>query len=75
MSRIYTEEQRQFIREHVAGRRFPELTKMFNERFGTDYKETAIKSLVYRLELGNGLNGVGLSEAGKAYRFKKGHIP
>lgn len=75
MNRIYTEEHKQYIRDHVAGRRFPELTEMFNNQFSTDLKVTTIKSLVYRLGLGNGLNGASLSEAGKTTQFKKGHTP
>lgn len=72
MNRKYTEEHKQYIRDNVTGRRFPELTEMFNAHFVTNFKETSIKSLVYRIGLGNGLNGVGLTEAGKPYRFKKG---
>ena len=75
MNRKYTEEQKQFVREHVADRRFPELARMFNERFGTDYRVSQIQCLVYRLGLGNGLNGVGLVERGMPYRFQKGHTP
>jgi hypothetical protein len=48
---------------------------MLNNHFGTNFEESAIKSLVYRLELGNGLNGVGLSDKGIAHRFQKGHVP
>lgn len=75
MNRIYTDEHKQFIREHVIGKQFSELTEMLNSHFGTNFKVSAIKSLVYRMGLGNGLNGVNLSKAGEAYRFKKGHIP
>ncbi|MDF2608895.1 MAG: phage protein [Lachnospiraceae bacterium] len=75
MNRIYTEEHKQFIRDHVANRQFPELTEMLNIHFGTNFEESAIKSLVYRLGLSNGLSGVNLSKAGIEHRFQKGHIP
>ena len=76
MNRKYTEEHKQFIRDNVTGRRFPELTEMFNTHFGTDYEIKSVKNLVYRIGLKNGLNdGSGLTEMGKPYRFKKGHVP
>lgn len=76
MNRKYTEEHKQFIRGHATGRRFPELTEMFNTHFGTDYEIKSVKNLVYRIGLKNGLNdGSGLTEMGKPYRFKKGHVP
>lgn len=75
MNRIYTEEHKQYIRDNVTGRRFPELTDTFNEHFGTNFEEAAIKSLVYRLGLGNGLSGANLCEVGVDHRFQKGHIP
>ena len=48
---------------------------MLNSHFGTSFEESAIKSLVYRLGMGNGLTGVNLSKAGVAHRFQKGHVP
>lgn len=75
MNQKYTDEHKQYIRDNVTGRHFPELTEMFNKQFDTDYKETTIKSLVYRLGLKTGLSGITISDACKATRFKKGQIP
>ncbi len=74
MNHIYSEEHKQYIKHHITGRHFPELTEMFNKHFGTNFEESAIKSLVYRLGLGNGID----AKFNKGYeptQFKKGHVP
>jgi hypothetical protein len=75
MNRIYNEEHKQYLRDHITGRHFPELTEMFNNHFGTSFEESVIKNLVYRLGLGNGLSGKEISRLGVSYRFKKGNVP
>jgi hypothetical protein len=42
--RQYTDEQLDFLREGYKAHRLPELTRRFNERFGTDKTEKQIKS-------------------------------
>lgn len=40
----YTEEQKKFIKENAEGRYTDELTELFNEKFGTNLKESQIKA-------------------------------
>lgn len=40
----YSKEVREYIAEHVAGTTTRDLTRMVNERFGTDFTESKIKS-------------------------------
>ncbi|MBF0750439.1 MULTISPECIES: HNH endonuclease signature motif containing protein [Mammaliicoccus] len=63
MSRIYTEEQTQFIKDNVKGTPFKKLAEMFNQRFGTNKSVGTISSFCARNKLNNGLNT----------QFKKGH--
>ncbi len=65
MAYRYTEEQKQFIRDHVEGRTSNELTDMFNRHFDTDLKVSQIRSF----KKNNGLKG------GVNTRFKKGQAP
>lgn len=44
MKRTYTQKQLEFLREGYLSMQVPELTIAFNERFGTDKSEAAIKS-------------------------------
>lgn len=61
----YTPEQHQFIVDHTEGITAPELAKMFNERFGTDIKGSAINS--YRCRYG--------LKCGVDCTFRKGSVP
>lgn len=61
----YPEEVKQFIKENVKGIKSTELTKMINEKFGTDYGANHIRAYMKNHGLTNGLNTT----------FKKGHTP
>lgn len=74
MNRIYSDEHIEYIKANVKGKHFPELTEMLNKHFGTCFEESAIKSLVYRLGLGNGID-TRLNKGNEPTQFKKGHIP
>lgn len=63
MSRFYTEEHAQFLKENVKGTPFKELTEMFNKKFNTNKNVRTICAYCTRNKLSNGLNG----------QFKKGH--
>ena len=88
-SRLYTEEQVQFISENYTGRSVDELKDLFNDRFGTSMTWQQIKSFVHnrgivsgrtgRFEKGNmpwngGTKGQRLTTANKG-SFKKGSVP
>lgn len=61
----YTEEQRQFIKEHNYLKTSRELADMFNKRFGTSITYKNIKCFRENHHLNSGLTG----------RFEKGHVP
>lgn len=61
----YPEEVKRFIKENVKGIKSTELTKMINEKFGTDYGANHIRAYMKNHGLTNGLNTT----------FKKGHTP
>lgn len=58
----YSEENVKFIKENVKGISHKELTKKFNERFGTNLSESALANMKRKLKLTNGNDT----------RFKKG---
>ena len=62
----YTEEQKQFLRDNVKGITLKELTKRFNERFGTNKSENSIRCQKTKLHLYSGITGG---------QFKKGDVP
>ena len=45
MTKIYTKEQIEYVRKIAKGRYNDEITRMFNERFGTNLPESKIKAL------------------------------
>ena len=49
-----TDEQRQFLKEYVQGRSYPELAALFNERFGTNLGRLVISKRCRSLGLSNG---------------------
>jgi len=51
----YTTKQIDFIKSNITGRRFKELTEMFNEHFGLNLSETQIMGAAYKRSLHNGL--------------------
>lgn len=64
-TRVYTEEQLDYLREITPGRTSKEITKMFNEKFNDNRTEDSIKSV--RQE-----NGMKIGNTG---RFEKGNLP
>lgn len=64
-TKIYTEEQLDYLREITPGRTNEEITIMFNKKFNDNRTEDSIKSV--RQE--NGIN------TGKTGRFEKGNLP
>ena len=83
----YTEEEKRFLRESIAGRSYKEVTGLFNKEFGTDFEVGRIGGAIKRLGLANGRDCrfyagmVTWNEGRKGIRvspgteFKKGHIP
>jgi hypothetical protein len=61
----YTQEQTDYIAEHVIGMSNAELTKMFNAHFGLTLSNTQISGFKKRLGLKSGLDS----------RFKPGSVP
>lgn len=59
-------EQEKFIRDNIKGHTRDELTRMFNENFGTSLSDTPIRNFAKKNNLSIGLG---------CARFKKGHIP
>lgn len=65
MARLLTSEQHQFLEENVKGMGNQELTKLINEKFGTDFSLQQIKTYKKNHNLSSGLTG----------HFPKGHVP
>jgi hypothetical protein len=65
LSRLYTPDQAQFLRDNYPGRSLAELTAIFNEHFQTDRTEQQIKTFVHNRGIVSGRTG----------RFEKGHKP
>lgn len=62
---IFNDEQRQFIRDNYLGISSSELTKMLNEKFGTQFEVKSIMNFKQNNKLKSGID----------VRFKKGSIP
>lgn len=87
MRHIFTEEQGEFLRKNVKGRKNEELTEIFNRKFKTSLKVTQITSYKKNHGLKSGLGKFkkghtpwnkgmkGLNIGGKETQFKKGNIP
>ena len=75
MNDRFTPEQIAWLREHVQGTPFAQLTDEFNRVFGQSRSQAAIVSACFYRGIGNGLSGEGLPDKGKKYRFKPGHTP
>lgn len=65
MSQRYSEEVHEFVRKHVKGKTAKELAKMTNERFGTNFTASSMKSYKANHKLNSGPTG----------RFEKGDKP
>lgn len=65
MKHTFTQEQKDFIRENVIGRSNPEITEMFNIRFGLNLGVNQVKAFKKNNKLSSGLDG----------RFTPGHVP
>jgi len=61
----YTDEEKEFIKNNIKGRRTKELTKIFNEKFQTNLKRSQIRSYIKNHGLTSGVN----------MQFKKGNEP
>jgi hypothetical protein len=62
----YTPVHIRFLSKKIAGRRYKEVTRLFNERFGMSATETAIKTLLFKNGLRNNRGrGVPLEERRK----------
>ena len=46
MAHIYTENQKEFIRENIKGKLIAELTKIFNDEFGLKIKDSQMRAFV-----------------------------
>lgn len=64
-SKLFTEEQIEFIKINVKGRTNKELTDLINNTFKTSFELLQIKNFKRNNNLSSGLTG----------RFEKGHIP
>ena len=69
----FTPEQREWVRERVAGRHYAELAEEFNERFGAGVSRKSIMSLCMRRGWSNGMKGRG--ETNRRNQFKPGFTP
>lgn len=66
MSRhVYTEEEREFLKEFIPGHMRKEIQEAFNNRFGCNISIKAVKAYMARHKIGNGIVKV----------FPKGHTP
>lgn len=78
MNRKYGPEHIDWLRDHITGCHFKELTEAFNSHFGLSLSVGAMVSLTDAHGLHNGIDcrfNTAMIEAGKAYRFPKGHVP
>jgi hypothetical protein len=74
MNKKYTAEQIQYIAANITGRRFTELTAMFNDRFGLNISKSAMVSLSDSHGLHNGRDcrfNIGYEPT----QFRKGMTP
>jgi len=83
----YTKEQTDFITNNIKGKKVPDLTKMFNSRFGLNLSISQIKAFINNHGLKSGLDcrfkpgNVPFNKGKKGVggweptQFKKGHIP
>lgn len=63
--RLFTPAEERYVRRIAPGRWKPEITRMVNERFGTDYTVKQVKALMARRGITSGLKG----------QFEKGGKP
>lgn len=73
----WTREMEEYLRENIRGVTYAETAKRMNEVFGTTLNQSAIAHRAHVLGISNGIdsrfkNG---SEAGKAFRYRKGNVP
>ncbi|EJW19173.1 hypothetical protein PAV_1c01440 [Paenibacillus alvei DSM 29] len=61
----YSPEQKEFIRDNVNGRLVPELTTLFNTRFGVELKHSQIRAFIKNNGFKSGIDA----------RFKQGSVP
>jgi len=84
----YSPEQKEFISANVNGRLVPELTTLFNTRFGVELKPSQIRAFIKNNGLKSGVDArfkqgsvpfnkgkKGISQGGVETQFKKGHKP
>lgn len=73
----WTREMEEYLRKNIHGVPYAETAKRMNEVFGTTLNQSAIAHRAHMLGISNGIDGRFKkgSEAGKAYRYRKGNIP
>lgn len=65
----YTEEEVEWLKDNVYGVRHEELTRRFNERFGTNVNRYNIRNMLIRRGIKNGLNQSDLTKEMKQFVF------
>ena len=63
--KLFSDEQIDYLRKIVPGRRSDEITSMFNEQWGTDFKCSQIRTAKKRYNIISGIDT----------KFKKGNVP
>lgn len=71
-SRIFTEEETEFIKEHYRGTHMQDLLNMLNGRFGKSYRLTQLTHYCYRHGYRNGIDTRLDGSQGVNTRFKTG---
>lgn len=62
---IWSEENKQYLKEIVEGRHYYEIVALMNNRFGIEFTSDQIKNAINRYKLNTGFNG----------RYEKGNTP
>ena len=77
MHKKYTEEIRQFIREHAPGMYNKDLAALASKHFGIPVLESAVVRLKYKMGVKSGIDATFMKGVRRspATEFKKGHVP
>lgn len=73
----WTTEMIDYLRENVSGVTYAETARKMNEVFGTTLTPSAVIHRAHSLGISNGIDGRFKkgSDVGKAYRYRRGHVP
>lgn len=75
----YSDEQQKFIEENAKGTPLIELVKIFNYKFGTNFRETQIERYLYNHNFKNGIDATfkkgTVFKPGIIHQYKKGNVP